>query len=179
VSFDEEAAEARARWESQHETRRADLDRTRDILDAQEGRLDVPLLTEAEIGELLRATRRIAVIGASPHQGRASNDVLRYLVRVGYDVVPVHPNWNEIDGLACYATLRDAVSATGPVDLVDVFRRPEFCPVHAAEAVEVGARCLWLQLGIVSAAAARIAHAGGLSVVMDRCTKIEHARLIG
>ena len=67
---------------------------------------------------------------------------------------------------------------TGPVDIVDVFRRPEACAAHAREAVEVGARCLWLQLGIANAEAGRIAHEAGLAVVMDRCTAIEHRRLV-
>jgi uncharacterized protein len=138
----------------------------------------VPLLDDAGVAEVLQSTRRIAVIGASSHPNRPSSGVLRYLVAVGYDVVPVHPNEREVQGLACYATLEAAVAATGPVDLVDVFRRAEACPAHAREAVAVGARCLWLQLGIVSAEAARIAADGGLAVVMDRCTKIEHARFI-
>ena len=139
--------------------------------------MDVHVLGDAEIAELLRACRRIAVIGASS-KPRPSNDVLRYLVAVGYDVVPVHPREREVEGLTCYPTLGDAVAATGPVEIVDVFRRAEACPEHAREAVAVGARCLWLQLGIVSAEAARIAHAGGLAVVMDRCSKIEHAWLL-
>jgi predicted CoA-binding protein len=149
------------------------------VIDFQEGRLDVEVLGDAEIAELLRTSRRIAVIGASSKRHRASNGVLRYLLRAGYDVVPVHPNENVVEGLTCYRTLGEAVAATGPVEIVDVFRRPEFCPGHAREAVAVGARCLWLQLGIVSAEAARIAHAGGLSVVMDRCTQIERGRLAG
>ena len=103
---------------------------------------------------------------------------MRFLINAGYDVVPVHPREREIEGRPCYPTLGDAVAATGPVDIVDVFRRADACPEHAREAVEVGARCLWLQLGIVSAEAARIAAAGGPSVVMDRCTKIEYARLV-
>ena len=157
--------------------RTADLQPLKNLLDFQEGRLDVAVLDDAEIAELLRTARRIAVIGASSRPTRPSNGVLRYLVAVGYDVVPVHPNEKVVEGMTCYPTLADAVAATGPVDIVDVFRRAEACPVHAREAVDVGARCLWLQLGIVSADAARIAHAGGLEVVMDRCTKIEHARL--
>jgi predicted CoA-binding protein len=84
-----------------------------------------------------------------------------------------------VDGLRCHPSLADAVRATGPVDVVDVFRRPEHCAAHAREAVAVGARCLWLQLGIASAEAGRIAHEAGLAVVMDRCTSIEHARLVG
>lgn len=157
---------------------RSELDRVRDLMDAGEGRLDVPLLDDEGTAALLRESRRIAVIGASSRPSRPSNGVLRYLVAVGYDVVPVHPNEKVVEGMTCYPTLADAVAATGPVDIVDVFRRAEFCPGHAREAVEAGARCLWLQLGIVSVEAARIASAGGLEVVMDRCSKIEHARLV-
>jgi uncharacterized protein len=153
--------------------------RAREILDVQEGRLDVPLLDDPGIADLLRSTRRIAVIGASANPGRASNGVMQYLIDAGYEVVPINPGEAEIEGRACYPTLAEAVAAEGPVEIVDVFRRAELCPVHASEAVAVGARCLWLQLGIVSVEAARIAHAGGLAVVMDRCTKIEHARLVG
>ena len=102
---------------------------------------------------------------------------MRHLRRVGYDVVAVNPTVDEIEGLPCYPTLADAVAATGPVDIVDVFRRSELCVPHAREAVEVGARVLWLQLGVVSWEAARIAHDGGLQVVMDRCTAIEHRRI--
>jgi predicted CoA-binding protein len=149
-----------------------------DLIDFQEGRLDVDVLGDAEIVELLRTSRRIAVVGASSKPHRASNGVLRFLLRAGYDVVPVHPNEKVVEGLTCYRTLGEAVAATGPVDIVDVFRRPEFCPEHAREAVAVGARCLWLQLGIVSAEAARIARAGGVAVVMDRCTQIERGHLL-
>ena len=91
-------------------------------------------------------------------------------------MVAVNPSIDEIEGLACYPTLADAVAATGPVDIVDVFRRPDQCAVHAREAVAVGARCLWLQLGIANVDAARIAHEAGLAVVMDRCTSIEVGR---
>ena len=156
----------------------SELDRARDLFDVAEARLDVPLLGDAGIATLLRETRRIAVIGASSKPSRPSNGVLRYLVAVGYDVVPVHPNEKVVEGMTCYPTLAEAVAATGPVDIVDVFRRAEFCPGHAREAVAAAARCLWLQLGIVSVEAARIAREGGLEVVMDRCSKVEHARLV-
>jgi len=136
------------------------------------------LLDEAGIATLLRKSRRIAVIGASANPNRSSNGVIRYLVDVGYEVVPVNPGATEVAGLRCYPTLAEALAATGRVDIVDVFRRAELCIPHAEEAVAIGARCLWLQLGIVNLEAARIAHAGGLAVVMDRCTKIEHARLV-
>jgi predicted CoA-binding protein len=153
--------------------------RARDILDLQEGRLDLPLLDDATMAELLRSSRRIAVIGASANPARASNGVMRYLGAAGYEIVPVNPMTESSDGRPCYPTLVAAVAAEGPVDIVDVFRRSELCVAHAEEAVAAGARCMWLQLGIVNVEAARIAVAGGLAVVMDRCTQIEHARLIG
>jgi hypothetical protein len=154
------------------------LERVRESIDLAEGRLGVPVLDDSGIANVLRTSRRIAVIGASSKPHRASNDILRYLIAAGYDVVPVHPNERQVEGLTCYRTLAEAVLATGPVDIVDVFRRAEFCPGHAREAVAAGARCLWLQLGIVSAEAARIAASGGLSVVMDRCIKVDHRRLV-
>jgi predicted CoA-binding protein len=148
------------------------------LIAVQEGRPPVPLLDDAGIGDLLRSRPRIAVIGASPDPGRPVFGVMRTLRRAGYDLVPVRPATEEIDGLRCYPTLADAVRETGPVDIVNVFRRPEACAGHAREAVEVGARCLWLQQGIASAEAGRIAHGAGLAVVMDRCTAIEHRRLV-
>ena len=128
---------------------------------------------------VLRATRRIAVIGASSDPDRPSYGVFGSLIRHGYDCVPVNPNEREVLGMPAFATLAEAVAATGPFELVDVFRRSDQCALHASEAVAAGARCLWLQLGVVSWAAARIAHDGGLEVVMDRCTAIEWRRLVG
>jgi predicted CoA-binding protein len=96
--------------------------------------------------------------------------------RLGHDVVPVNPTADEVAGLRCYPTLRMAVDETGPVDIVDVFRLPPACPEHAREAVAVGARCLWLQLGIASREAGLIAHEAGLAVVMNRCLAIEAMR---
>ena len=104
---------------------------------------------------------------------------MRYLVEQGLDCVPINPKEREVQGIPAFSTLAEAVEAVGPFDMVDVFRRPEWCPPHAQEAVAAGARCFWLQLGIVSWEAARIAHDGGLSVVMDRCTKIEWRRVAG
>lgn len=151
--------------------------RLQELIDFGEGRLDVSVLDAAGIAELLRSSHRVAMIGASSNPARPSNDVFGYLRGAGYDVVPVSPTETEVDGVTAYPTLAEAVAATGSFDIVDVFRRAEFCPDHAREAVAAGARCLWLQLGIVSAEAARIALDGGLAVVMDRCTKIEVARL--
>ena len=157
----------------------ADRARVAELIAFQEGRLDIPVLNEAEIGTLLRRRPRIAVIGASSSPFRPSNGVFVALRRAGYDLVPVNPAETDVDGVPCFPTLAAAVEATGPVEIVDVFRRADACPEHAREAVEAGARCLWLQLGIVSAEAARIATEAGLSVVMDRCTLIEHDRLAG
>ena len=139
----------------------------------------MPLLEDDEIRTLLASRPRIAMIGASNRPFRPSFGVFVALGRAGYDVVPVNPGESMVGGLACYPSLHAAVEATGPVDIVDVFRRAEACPAHAREAIEIGARCLWLQLGIVSREAGEIASAAGLSVVMDRCTIIEHERLIG
>jgi predicted CoA-binding protein len=166
----EDEAEATAR-------RRAERARAIAQLELEEGRGPVPLVPDAAIGDLLRATRRIAVVGASSNEARPSFGVFRYLVHQGYECVPVNPAERSVLGVPAFRTLREAFDATGPFDLVDVFRRSELCVPHAREAVEIGARCLWLQLGVVNWEAARIAHDGGLSVVMDRCTAIEHRRI--
>jgi predicted CoA-binding protein len=156
---------------------RTERDRVADILDLQEGRGPVPLLDDEGIAVALRGARRIAVVGASDRPGRPSRDVLATLRRAGYDAVPVTPTFAEVLGARAYPDLDAATTATGRFDIVDVFRRAEECPAHACEAVAAGARVLWLQLGIVSWEAARIAHQAGLAVVMDRCTAIELARL--
>ena len=153
--------------------------RAREILDLQEGRGPVALMDDAAILALLQSARRIAVIGASSKPSRPSHGVVQYLLRHGYDVVPVNPNEREVQGVAAFASLTDAVAATGPFDIVDVFRRSDLCREPALEAVATGARALWLQLGVVSWEAARIAADGGLAVVMDRCTAIEHRRIRG
>lgn len=126
----------------------------------------------------LDQSKSIAVVGASSNPSRASNFVMTYLSSsvCDYDLYPVNPREAEINGHQCFPSLADL-----PVvpDMVDVFRRAEDCPAIASEAVAAGAKVLWLQLGIVSEEAAEIALEGGLDVVMDRCTKIEHARFAG
>ena len=161
-----------------HAARRA-AERARAIayLDLEEGRGPVPLLDADRIADMLRSSRRIAVVGASSNPGRPSFGVFRYLVHQGYDCVPVNPRERDVLGVTAFRTLREAADATGPFDIVDVFRRSELCVPHAEEAVEIGARCLWLQLGVVNWEAARIAHDAGLAVVMDHCTAIELRRL--
>jgi uncharacterized protein len=159
--------------------RAADRARTIAYLDLQEGRGPVPLLDDAGIEALMRSTRRIAVIGASDDPGRPSYSVFRYLQHHGFDCVPVNPNVRDVLGVPAFRTLDEAVAATGPFDIVDVFRRTELCVPHAHEAVAAGARCLWLQLGVLNWEAASIAHEAGLDVVMDRCTAIEWRRIAG
>ncbi len=156
--------------------RARERDRIRAILDLQDGRGPVPVLDDEGIARVLASARRIAIVGASSRPFRPSHGVMGALLRWGYEVVPVNPVETEVLGRRAYPTLASAVAAEGPVDIVDVFRRPDLCVPHAEEAVAAGAACLWLQLGIVNWEAARIAAAGGLDVVMDRCTSIEVAR---
>ena len=115
------------------------------MLDLQEGRGPVALLDAAGIAELLRTSRRIAIVGASAIPSRPSFGVFRSLVAAGYDCVPINPNAAEVQGVATFPTVAAAAAATGPFDIVNVFRRSELCVPHAEEAVAVGARCLWLR----------------------------------
>jgi predicted CoA-binding protein len=136
----------------------------------------VALLDDAAIAALLTTARRIAVVGASSNPARPSHDVFRTLIEAGYECIPVNPNETEVEGVPAVATLAEAAAA-GRIDIVNVFRRPELTEAIAREAVAVGARALWLQLGVVNWESARIAAEGGLAVVMDRCTAIDLRRL--
>jgi len=135
-------------------------------------------MTDAELRELLRQTRTIAVVGLSANPERPSNQVGWYLHHQGYRLFGINPLCPspEVFGVPVLPSLEDLPE---PVDLVDVFRRPEYTPAVAREAVAVGARALWLQLGIRSAEARAIAEGGGLAYVEDRCLKVDHARLLG
>ena len=125
--------------------------------------------------EILRDAKTIALVGASPKPSRPSNGVMRYLLAQGYDVIPVRPrDCDEVHGIPCVATLAEI---DRPIDLVDVFRRVDAAPGVAQEAVDVGARAVWLQLGLVSPEAREIATAVGLDYVEDECTAIVHRRL--
>ncbi len=137
---------------------------------------NVPLLNDDEIATLLREARRIAVVGASSNAMRPSNGVFRRLMRAGYECIPVNPRETEVAGVPAVATLADA-AASGPIDIVDIFRRSELTEEIARDAVAIGARALWLQLGVINWESARIASEGGLQVVMDRCTAIEIGRI--
>jgi uncharacterized protein len=125
--------------------------------------------------EILAGARTIALVGASPRPERPSNSVLRYLLGQGYRVIPVRPvGPTEILGQRRVASLAEIEE---PIDVVDVFRRAEFCPDVARQAVAAGAGALWLQLGIVSPEARAIAEEAGLDYVEDECTAIVHASL--
>jgi predicted CoA-binding protein len=126
--------------------------------------------------DLLTARPVIALVGASSRAERPSHSVMRQLLEQRYTVIPVNPNEREVLGRPCFPDLR---AVPRRVDLVDVFRRAEAAPEIARAAVEVGARTLWLQLGVISEEAAGIARAAGLVVVMDRCVIVEHERLLG
>lgn len=117
------------------------------------------------------------MVGASANPLRPSHGVMEYLLRQGYEVVPINPTIESVLGQRSFATLEEAVAATGAFDVVDVFRQPQHTPDIARSAVATGAKALWLQLGVVNWEAAQIARDGGLDVVMDRCTAIEHRRL--
>ena len=128
------------------------------------------------IQRVLNTARTIAVVGLSGNQLRASYFVGYYLQRHGYRVVPVNPRETEVLGQTSYPSLRDVPE---PVDVVNVFRAPDAVPDIAREALEIGASTLWCQFGVISGEGMRIAEDGGLSVVADRCIKIEHARYAG
>jgi len=131
---------------------------------------------QPEVIRRVLTRRRVAIVGLSGNELRASNFVGRYLLRNGYDVIPVNPREDSILGRISYASLAEI---PGTIDTVDVFRRPNAVPEIAREAISVGAGCLWLQFGVISEEGVRIAESGGLDVVMDRCMKVEHARYLG
>jgi predicted CoA-binding protein len=120
---------------------------------------------------ILREAKVIALVGASPNPARPSNSVMSYLLSQGYDVRPVRPLVREILGVPCVASLAEIDE---PIDLVDVFRRADACPDVAREAVEAGAKAVWLQLGLVSVEAREIAESAGLDYVENQCTAIVH-----
>jgi predicted CoA-binding protein len=130
--------------------------------------------SDQALRELLSSSKTIAVVGASSDPARASNRVFAQLLAAGYTTIPVNPNESEVHGVKAYASLRDV---PGPVDIVNVFRRPQFTPELADDAVAIGARSLWLQLGIMNETAGERAARGGLVVVMNRCIAIELNRL--
>ncbi|SFB36629.1 Predicted CoA-binding protein [Cohnella sp. OV330] len=128
-----------------------------------------------EIKRILQETKNIAVVGLSGDPDKTSHMVSAAMQAKGYRIIPVNPKEAEILGEKCYKSLADIPE---PIDIVNVFRRPEHTPPIAGEAVAAGAKVLWLQLGIANEEAAAIAAAGGLTVVMDRCIKVEDSILL-
>jgi len=132
---------------------------------------DIPTLRR-----ILKQCRTLAVVGLSADWNRPSNFAAKYMQQHGYRIVPVNPRYPQVLGERCYARLEDIPE---PVDMVDVFRRTEDVLPIARSAVAIGAKCFWQQLGVTNAEADRVAREAGLDSVMDRCVKIEHARLFG
>jgi uncharacterized protein len=130
----------------------------------------------AAIQRVLHTAKTIAIVGLSNNPLRASYFVGYYLKRHGYRVIPVNPRESEILGETSYPSLLDV---PGPVDVVNVFRAPSALPQIARDAVEIRAGALWCQFGVINEEGARIAEEGGLTVIVDRCLKVEHARYVG
>jgi len=135
-----------------------------------------PYQDPTEIQRVLHQARTIAVVGLSKNDLRASHFVGYYLQRHGYRMIPVNPRETEILGQKSYASLADIPE---PVDVVNVFRAPAALPGIVDETIAIGAKALWCQFGVINVEAARTATDAGVSVIMDRCIKVEHARFIG
>jgi predicted CoA-binding protein len=127
----------------------------------------------ADPAEILARSRRVAVVGMSHEPGKPSHDVPLALAAHGFTILPVHPGLAEIEGIATYGSLAEV---PGPIDVVEVFRPADEAPEIARQAVAVGARALWLQLGLTSAEARLIAEEAGMDYVEDRCMAVERAR---
>lgn len=125
---------------------------------------------------ILNDYKRVAVVGLSADWSRPSNFAAKYMLDHGFEMIPVNPKYENILGQKCYPDLK---SIPGPVDIVDLFQRAERVPLFVDDAIEMGAKVLWMQLGIINQEAANQAENAGLEVVMNRCIKIEYARLFG
>jgi predicted CoA-binding protein len=129
----------------------------------------------ATIHKVLRDSKTIAVVGLSPKPHRPSHQVASYLMEVGYTIIPVNPGQSTILGRTCYPNLR---AIPTPVDMVDIFRRQEAVLPIVKDAISIGAQFIWMQEGIVNKEAAAKAESAGLTVIMNRCTKIDHMNLL-
>ena len=134
----------------------------------------MPINSDEGIREVLSSTKTIALVGASPNPERPSHSVMHYMLDRGYRVIPVNPYAKEILGQKVMASLKDIQE---PVDMVDVFRRPEAAGPLCDEAIAIGAKSVWLQLGVINEEGAKRAEAAGLKVIMDRCPAIDMPRL--
>ncbi len=133
-------------------------------------------ITAADRLRILERYRNIAMVGLSSNPFRPSHYAAIYLLAEGYSVIPVNPREKQVLGLRCYGSLREI---PGPVDVVDIFRENAAVPALVEESIAIGAKVVWMQLGVIHEAAADRARQAGLEVVMDRCMKIEHARFFG
>jgi predicted CoA-binding protein len=134
--------------------------------------------TIRDLRRILGTCKTLAIVGLSAQWHRPSYFAAKYMQEHGYRIVPVNPGATEILGQRCYPSVT-AAAGDHTIDMVDCFRRSEDIPPIADEAIAIGAKCLWMQIGVVNEAAAAKARAAGLDVVMNRCVKIEHARLFG
>ncbi len=130
---------------------------------------------DESLRQILKEAKSIAVVGASPNPWRDSGTIAQFLREKGYTVFPVNPKYDEVLGHKCFPSL---TSIEQPVDIVDIFRRSEEVPPVVDEAIHIGARTVWMQLGVVSPEAAARAEEGGLRVIMDRCIAIDYRRLM-
>ena len=129
----------------------------------------------ATIRKVLRDSKTIAVVGLSPKPHRPSHQVASYLMKVGYTIIPVNPGQDAILERTCYPNLR---AIPTPVDMVDIFRRQEAVLAIVEDAISIGAQFIWMQEGIINKEAAAKAESAGLTVIMNRCTKIDHMNLL-
>jgi uncharacterized protein len=135
----------------------------------------VPIEAENTIASILKNSKTIAVVGASPKPWRDSGSIGQYLIHKGYEVFPVNPKYGEVLGRKCYPDLK---SIPKQIDLVDIFRNPDEVEQIIDEAIAVHAKAIWMQLGVVNEKAATKAEKAGLQVVMDRCIAVEHSKLV-
>jgi hypothetical protein len=135
------------------------------------------MVPDKETIELIKTARTIAVVGCSPKPYRDSHSVALYLIEHGYNVVPVNPKHDMILDVRAYPDLLSAREGEGAIDIVDIFRSSELVQPHVEEAIEIGARLLWMQLGVVNEQAALLARRAGLTVVMDECLRTVHKEL--
>ena len=133
-------------------------------------------MTAADCLRILQTYRRIAMVGLSANPMRPSHFAAIYMLSKGYEIIPVNPSEQRILGRTCYRSVRDV---PGPVEIVDIFRERSAVPLVVEDAIAVGAKVVWMQLGIIHEEAAERARQAGIEVVMDRCVKIEHARFHG
>jgi predicted CoA-binding protein len=129
----------------------------------------------AKIRRILKNSKTVAVVGLSPKPNRPSHQVAAYLMDAGYTVIPVNPGQDNILDRTCYPNLR---AVPIPVDMVDIFRRPEMVAPVVEDAIAIGAKYIWMQEGVINEEAAAEAEAAGLEVIMNRCTKIDHMNLL-